>query len=38
MIETNAPIQQGDSGGPLVNSSAQVIGMDTAANTSGFGR
>jgi S1-C subfamily serine protease len=36
MIETNAPIQEGDSGGPLVNSSAQVIGMDTAANTSGF--
>jgi len=36
MIETNAPIQEGDSGGPLVNASAQVIGMDTAANTSGF--
>jgi S1-C subfamily serine protease len=36
MIETNAPIQEGDSGGPLVNSSAQVIGMDTAADTSGF--
>ena len=36
MIETNAPIQEGDSGGPLVNSSAQVIGIDTAANTSGF--
>jgi len=36
MIQTNAPIQEGDSGGPLVNSSAQVIGMDTAANTSGF--
>ena len=34
MIETNAPIQQGDSGGPLVNANAQVIGMDTAANTS----
>ncbi len=34
MIETNAPIQQGDSGGPLVNGSGQVIGMDTAANTS----
>jgi len=36
MIETNAPIQEGDSGGPLVNSSAQVIGMDTAANSSGY--
>jgi S1-C subfamily serine protease len=36
MIQTNAPIQEGDSGGPLVNSAAQVIGMDTAANTSGF--
>ncbi|MFZ0755951.1 MAG: trypsin-like peptidase domain-containing protein [Trebonia sp.] len=36
MIQTNAPIQEGDSGGPLVNSSAQVIGMDTAADTSGF--
>jgi S1-C subfamily serine protease len=34
MIETNAPIEQGDSGGPLVNGSGQVIGMDTAANTS----
>ncbi len=34
MIETNAPIQAGDSGGPLVNGSGQVIGMDTAANTS----
>ena len=34
MIETNAPIAQGDSGGPLVNANAQVVGMDTAANTS----
>jgi S1-C subfamily serine protease len=34
MLETNAPIQEGDSGGPLVNGSGQVIGMDTAANTS----
>jgi S1-C subfamily serine protease len=38
MIETDAPIEQGDSGGPLVNGSGQVIGMDTAANSSsGFG-
>ncbi|HTU08408.1 MAG TPA: trypsin-like peptidase domain-containing protein [Trebonia sp.] len=36
MIQTDAPIQEGDSGGPLVNSAAQVVGMDTAANTSGF--
>jgi S1-C subfamily serine protease len=39
MIETNAPIQEGDSGGPLVNGSGEVVGMDTAANSSssGFG-
>ena len=36
MIQTDAPIQEGDSGGPLVNSAGQVIGMDTAANTSGY--
>ena len=36
MIETNSPIEQGDSGGPLVNASGAVIGMDTAANSSGF--
>jgi len=35
MLQTDAPIQEGDSGGPLVNSSAAVIGMDTAANSSG---
>jgi S1-C subfamily serine protease len=34
MLETDAPIQEGDSGGPLVNASGQVIGMDTAANSS----
>jgi S1-C subfamily serine protease len=34
MLETNAGIQEGDSGGPLVNASGQVLGMDTAANTS----
>jgi S1-C subfamily serine protease len=39
MIETNAPIEQGDSGGPLVDGNGQVIGMDTAADSSssGFG-
>ena len=39
MIETDTPIEQGDSGGPLVNGSGQVVGMDTAANSSssGFG-
>src|SRR6202042_3939017 len=37
MIETNAPIQEGDSGGPLVNGSGAVVGMDTAANSSGYG-
>lgn len=34
MLQTSAPLQPGDSGGPLLNSSAQVIGMDTAAETS----
>ncbi len=35
LIETNARIEAGDSGGPLVNASGHVIGMDTAASTSG---
>jgi S1-C subfamily serine protease len=35
LIEMNAPIEPGDSGGPLVNSAGKVIGMNTAANTSG---
>jgi S1-C subfamily serine protease len=38
MLQTNARIQQGDSGGALANSAAQVIGMITAANTSGSGQ
>jgi S1-C subfamily serine protease len=37
MLQTNAPIQEGDSGGPLVNSSGAVVGMDTAAVSSGLG-
>ena len=37
MIETDAPIQQGDSGGPVVNSDGAVVGMDTAANSAGYG-
>ncbi len=35
LIQTNADIQPGDSGGPLVNSYGQIIGMDTAASSSG---
>lgn len=36
MIETNASIVSGDSGGPLADASGQVIGIDTAGNSSGF--
>jgi S1-C subfamily serine protease len=35
VIVSDAPIQAGDSGGPLYNSKDQIIGIDTAANTSG---
>jgi len=35
LIQIDAPIQPGDSGGPLVNTSAQVIGIDTAASSAG---
>ncbi len=35
LIEINAPLQPGDSGGPLINASSQVVGMDTAASSSG---
>jgi S1-C subfamily serine protease len=37
LIEVNANVQPGDSGGPLVNSAGKVIGIDTAASTSGSG-
>jgi S1-C subfamily serine protease len=35
VIVTDAPIQAGDSGGPLYNAANQVVGIDTAASTSG---
>jgi len=35
MIEINAPLEPGDSGGPLITAAGQVVGMDTAASTSG---
>jgi S1-C subfamily serine protease len=35
LIETDADIQSGDSGGPLYDSSGEIIGMDTAASTTG---
>lgn len=34
LFETDAGIEAGDSGGPLYNSNGQIIGMDTAAQTS----
>jgi len=34
LIEVNAAIVPGDSGGPLVNDKGEVVGMDTAAQTS----
>jgi S1-C subfamily serine protease len=36
MIQSDATIYPGDSGGPLLNASAQVIGMITAGQVSGF--
>jgi len=36
LIETDAGLEPGDSGGPLM-SGGKVIGMDTAASTSGYG-
>ena len=35
MIETNANIQPGDSGGALANTAGQVVGINTAASTTG---
>jgi S1-C subfamily serine protease len=35
LIETDAAIEPGDSGGPLFDSSNKVIGIDTAASSSG---
>lgn len=35
IIVTDAPIRSGDSGGPLFNADDEVIGIDTAASTSG---
>lgn len=37
LIETNAHIEPGDSGGPMVTTAGKVIGMDTAASTTGGG-
>ena len=35
LIETSANLQPGDSGGPLVDTTGKVIGMDSAASSSG---
>jgi S1-C subfamily serine protease len=35
LIETNANVQPGDSGGPLYSANNQIVGMDTAAGSSG---
>jgi S1-C subfamily serine protease len=35
LIETDAGVQPGDSGGPLYDSGGAIVGMDTAASSSG---
>ena len=35
LIQTDAAIQSGDSGGPLLDDEGEVVGMDTAASSSG---
>jgi S1-C subfamily serine protease len=35
LVETNAAVEPGDSGGPLLDFAGRVVGMDTAASTSG---
>lgn len=35
LVEFDAPIQPGDSGGPLLDTAGRVVGMNTAASTSG---
>lgn len=37
VLQTSADIRPGDSGGPLANSAGQVVGMNTAAGSSGPG-
>jgi len=36
MLQTNADVVSGDSGGPLASKAGDVIGMDTAGNSSNF--
>jgi S1-C subfamily serine protease len=37
LIETNANVQPGDSGGPLLDADGRVVGVDTAASSTGGG-